>query len=816
MLLPQLFLKKMKPVMYLVFLCLCFYSFSQNKKIDSLKTQLSKKNTNEEKADLYLQISYEKLRTNPKDARNFANKALQIASKEKDSIQISSSYRRISASYNYENDFEKALFFIEKSEKILNNLKNEDPTLMGDIFLNKGNIYYSKTDYYSSFLFYEEAIKVFEKTNNKNRISIIHLNISLLFNEVNDLEKALEYSQKALIENPTEEKKLIPLERCLNYSIGLNNKVLAEKYYAEAVEAASKSNNEYVKIFLEISKAKLNIIRDNNLLAEKILKKLIIKVNKTDNESIYLDIYSNLSKALLNQKKNIEALKYATIGNEIAKKTNSKINVFDYSKLLMDIYLAQNNIGAAKKHMQTHFIYKDSIEDLSFEKGQLNFELTLAEFKNEKEKETLKIKKDKERETLALKKDRLTLLIVVMLIVLFFIYAYNTYLKLKKAYKKVKLSDRAKSAFLSKVTHEIKTPINAIMGFTELLKGSKLNKEQNEFAENIKTSSTILLLMSQDILDTTKLKNEEFKLNEESVDLNNSINIIFKSFEFKLKEKNITYNLEIPKIEQYLIYDKIKLKQVIYNLLNNSFKFTQKGNITLKVEQLKETQKKVTLKFNIIDTGIGIDKKELHKIQDEFYQVKYEDFINDGVGLGLTIVKNILEHMGSNLNITSELGKGSVFSFVLKLKKANELIDVKIKKETKKPIDNQKTKIKKPYKILIVEDNKMNLIVIKKLIESFYEGITLVEAENGKIGVDLFFKEKPSLVIMDIYMPIMNGNEALNEIRKTNTSTPIIACSASFSSEEQKYSKNATFNDYIEKPINKAYLKEILSKYITV
>ncbi len=369
-----------------------------------------------------------------------------------------------------------------------------------------------------------------------------------------------------------------------------------------------------------------------------------------------------------------------------------------------------------------------------------------------------------------------------------------------EAKKQAEKALEVKSEFLSNMSHEIRTPMNAILGLTDIILQKKHDKETTENLRAIKHSGENLLVIINDILDFSKL--EAGKMNIEEIDFNfhYQINHIIKSLQTKANEKGIYLKTDIdPTIPQYLKGDPYRINQVLINLLGNAIKFTAKGGVTLKVTMKNAENKKIKLKYSVIDTGIGIAPGKINSIFESFNQADANITRNyGGTGLGLAISLKLVNLMGGNINVKSTEGEGSDFSFELPLGKSeNRVTSPKEKAVFEKNISG--------VRILVCEDNLINQKVIIQLLSSW--GCYFDIADNGQTGLELLKRKNYDLVLMDLQMPVKNGYETASEIRQGKTvkqakDIPIIALTAdAFSSTKEKV-LDTGMNDFISKPFN--------------
>jgi PAS domain S-box-containing protein len=359
---------------------------------------------------------------------------------------------------------------------------------------------------------------------------------------------------------------------------------------------------------------------------------------------------------------------------------------------------------------------------------------------------------------------------------------------------------KSKQQFLSNMSHEIRTPMNAIIGFTKVVLKTHLDKKQLEYIEAIKISGDALIVLINDILDLAKVDSGKMVFEQAPFKMAFSIAAMLHLFETKIQEKNLTlvrqYDAAIPEV---LIGDPARLHQIILNLMSNAVKFTNKGNITISIDMIAESKKDVTIEFAIADTGIGIAENKITSIFENFQQATTgTSRIYGGTGLGLAIVKKLIESQGGTIQVKSELGKGSSFSFRLKFQKTNENV------ETILPFFHKDDQIK-GVKILVVEDIALNQLLMKTLLDDF--GFKSEIAVNGKIAIEKVKRNKYDIILMDLQMPEMNGFDATKFIRnELKSKIPIIALTADVTTMDLAKCKLVGMNDYLAKPVDEQLL----------
>ncbi|WP_111707293.1 PAS domain S-box protein [Lutibacter citreus] len=381
----------------------------------------------------------------------------------------------------------------------------------------------------------------------------------------------------------------------------------------------------------------------------------------------------------------------------------------------------------------------------------------------------------------------------------------NSQAELKNALFKAQESDRLKSAFLANMSHEIRTPMNGIIGFSELFLDSNLaDNDRREYAKIVINSSKQLLSIVNDVLDISKIEAGAVQLYYSNVNINKLLEDLLQFYSPIAKDNNlqINYKKALSDEDSIISIDKTKLNQVLTNLLSNAFKFTEKGGVEFGYE-FHDTE----LKFYVKDSGIGIDKKLQDRIFDRFIQAEVElNRQNKGTGLGLSISKKFIELFKGKMWIESDK-KGTTVFFTIPFIKVKSL---KVRKRKKEKIE---MKSKKDVIILVAEDEEYNMIYINELFSnSCYK---IIAAENGAKAVDLALNNNEiDIVFMDIKMPVMNGNDAMQKIKEVKPNLPIIALSAFAMESDKEKALSKGFDSYLTKPIDKEELFNLIDKYL--
>ncbi|HRH65079.1 MAG TPA: response regulator [Bacteroidia bacterium] len=378
--------------------------------------------------------------------------------------------------------------------------------------------------------------------------------------------------------------------------------------------------------------------------------------------------------------------------------------------------------------------------------------------------------------------------------------------ELKKAMTLAEETARLKEQFLANMSHEIRTPMNGIIGLTRILLNTELSEEQLRFLQSIKVCSDNLLVIINDILDLSKI--EAGKMSFESVPfrMEDLARHAVELFQSKADEKAIQLSAKIDSaIPEGLCGDPTRLSQILNNLMSNAIKFTNEGEVSLMINLRSNRENQVTIDFEIKDSGIGIPEQSLDSIFESFTQASTDTTRKfGGTGLGLTIVKRLIELQGGNIGVRSKPGSGTTFFFHLSFEISNE------KHLTATTVEEKDNRTTSHLRILVAEDNPINQLIVKKL---FSDWETPVEfAENGKIAIEKLTHANFDLVLMDIQMPEMDGYTAAHHIRtvlpEPIRSIPIMAMTAHATQNEKQKCYDAGMDNYISKPFEPAELKK--------
>ena len=694
-----------------------------------------------------------------------------LYSQTKKNTDSVSYYNKLANSNINKNKYNQAVFYTKKSiDFCQNNNKSQD---LANQTFKLGKLYYNQQKYDAALKNFHKSVSLFDKVKPTcTKILALHY-IGATNTAQGNFEIGNIYYKKA--DSLLKQLKIVDHAEVLNYQ-----KAMALK------------------------------IGKDLPLAAKTFQKI---VKKPDNAKIIktkADSYYQLGLIETKLKRNDSALVYFDKGLDYSAKNN---NLNQKSKIILAIsqyYKKNRNFDLAYSYLDEHYQIENYILKLK------NAKLDLNEF--EKFKKTQSIKNTLKRESdqkIQLKTYRYSKLVSILAIALISILSLlslalyknniirnqnNLLLREKNkelilAKNKAEKASKARSEFLSTVSHELRTPLNAINGITHLLLEDNPKKNQLKYLESLKFSGNYLTTFINEILEINKIDSTKVEVEYISFNLKELLfNIQSSLKELATANKNY-FNLEIDEaIPDNLIGDPTKLSQIILNLINNALKFTQNGHVNVIAKLYAIEEENATVYFEIVDTGIGIPEDKLQTVFESFSQGSIE--VNrkyGGTGLGLTIVKKLIELLGGEIKLKSEVGKGSTFTFKLNFNINTEPLEVA--EETSKLYNDKQLEHKS---ILLIEDNKINQMITRKMLEN--KAICCEIIDNGEEAVDLLKVKRFDMVLMDVHLPGINGTTATKMIREFDKTTPIIALTAISLDENRDMLLSFGMNDVITKP----------------
>lgn len=647
----------------------------------------------------------------------------------------------------------------------------------------------------------KESIALYEELNDDKGIADAKYSIASVYYKTNNYHIGLVFLIDALniYKHYNDYYNISRCEKSLGtvyeYSGDQNNAVLS---YENAIRAAKSIKDLNLESNAYNNLSGIYIKQGKIEIANKIIEKSIfLKRQKGDVRGLAFALYGK-AKVLLAKKEYDESIKLFNESIAIHSEMGERLGLAMCYHKLARLYLEIKELSAAKKVLNKAIIItkKYNIILIRFK----CFYMLYTIYKIEK-KHTMALKY---LERYLNEKEN-----VINTQTLKVIDSYDMLVQMKTMQKEAKLqkekaeiiekssrseeSARVRQEFLSTMSHEIRTPLNAITTIVSML-GEKYDNEDKKLINSLKFSSNLLMWILNDILDFTKLDLGKMKLELYPVKIQQLLENICKSYKYQAREKGLKFTMKssISLTEAYYI-DETRITQILGNLISNAIKFTEHGSITMHIEQVKKGPKYDLVVFKVSDTGEGIEDKYLAKIFESFSQIK--DTITrkkGGTGLGLAIVKSLVKLHGSAIQVKSESGKGTDFWFELKLKKAH--VEVKAK-----PVSFQNCLEGKT--VLLAEDNNINAFIAKTLLSKW--GIITDHAVDGLEAVDKANQKQYDFILMDIHMPEMDGFEATQIVRTTNSmnkNTPIYGLTADISAKDNpKY--QSYFTGFLFKPL---------------
>ncbi|WP_238567956.1 response regulator [Flavobacterium sp. ASV13] len=664
------------------------------------------------------------------------------------------------------------------------------------------------------------ALKYAFDLKNDTLISRNYNIIAINFHELGEVDKAAFFYKKALFY--AKHSNIISMRMMITSNLG-NLYFFEKKMYTDGIRYYKESLKfgKDKKFAREVAITNLNIVWSYFKIgnySEGLPYLRYINDHQNDLKGKSDDIALNFLNGMYwgHAKDNEKAKKYFLKAVSSYDKSSDEITDLLYAHLEYSKFL--NSIGEFENAYKNLVIY-NSIKDEITNKEKVKkastagFNRELDEYKRQIDK----IESEKIEQYHSLRKSRIIviLFVIISLILLLLIITLIKNIRLKKkaniellqAKEIAEEASLLKTQFISTISHELRTPLYGVVGITNMLLEEHKELSRSQHLSSLKFSARYLLSLVNDILQINKIEENKVVLENLTFNISDEITVIKNSLSFLSQKNNNKINVYVdPDIPEYLIGDKLRLAQILMNLVSNALKFTKDGEVEVKVDLSKIEGKNYFLDFLIKDNGVGIAIVDQGKIFEKFVQVgrKEEDY--QGTGLGLSIVKRLLGLFGSNITVESDIGQGTSFSFVIPFEHDPQ--------KTQKIIEDIEVDLTSNdvFKILVVEDNLINQMVTKKIIEK--NNYTCKVVDDGFAALEILEKEDFDLILMDINMPLMNGFETTKRIRLKGIKTPIVALTAFDKDEITDEALSSGMNDIIIKPFEPVKLFKIVNYLI--
>ncbi len=684
----------------------------------------------------------------------------------------------------------------------------KDKKAIAKAYNQKGIVFESKGQYAKAYEAYISSLRLYDELDDEHGICSEYLNLGLIHHYRKEFLRANRYFIQALV--IARKYGYIDEEASALNNLGMNSKEqkdfkAAYKYFKQVLDIDVKGGDEANIAY------SLNNMGTINADMGKYQEALdyyngsaSLKEKLKDNLGL-ANTYNNIGFTLYKLNRITEAEAKMQKAKELCLKYGFQNVLVESYRLLYDLKFSGKKYEEAIYYLQLYDSIKDSL--ITSESNLAIHDLE-NQYKLDKVNDALALKEIEISNASLLRGLFLTVIVMLIGVSLYFFYNVRRTRKLFKALNdkhedlvqaklNVEKATKAKSQFLSIMSHEMRTPLNAIIGISNLLEHEEFPEKQLENIAVMKSSSQNLLHLINELLDLSKLEAGRTKIASESFSVQRVSETVKSMFAVLASQKGLQYTVECDAaIPNLVLGDELKLTQSITNLVGNAIRFTEKGSVKMKIKLLELSNQTASLHFEVKDTGIGIPRELQQTIFESFSQASFE--INKkygGTGLGLSISKKLVALMGGNLQVKSEVGEGSVFSFDLSFPVHYEAIAV----PSVKPANTDKIFAGKS--ILVADDNAVNVYVLKQFLQKW--GAEIGVAENGVEALKMLDAQPYDLVLMDIQMPVKDGLETTEEIRNSTKSwrnIPIIALTASYEEEISEKIKASGMNGHIIKP----------------
>ncbi|WP_430409740.1 ATP-binding response regulator [Kordia sp.] len=651
--------------------------------------------------------------------------------------------------------------------------------------------------------------------------------LAITYHRMNYYNKAEKYYQKALEIYKTfnNEKQIVLLYQYLaGISLDRKNYGKVAAYLNIGYELAYKTGDHENVLVLDWIQIELYQIEGKYAEVVTHVSQMYERIEKASNKAFYIARKNYLGFLLGDAYYHLKNYEQAQKFLEKHIK-DEYVHSKDLGVSYMQLAAIYKSNGEMDKYKAAQIKYQENLKkQLDTDHQQLKDELLSNYNLNEDKFQIDALEQRSERQNAIVNRSKIFVIIIILLLLVCLVLGA---LLIKAIYKKIKsnkllrikhnkleeaklkaeMTSKTKSNFFSMMSHELRTPLYAVTGITHLLLEENPKPSQKQYLKSLKFSGDHLLSLVNNILQANKLEDNTITIGASTFNLKTNIDNILKSFDLLIKERenklHIAYDTEIPEL---LVGDSLKISQILINLISNAIKFTKGGTIRLSVEKVEENLEDILLHFCVQDTGIGIPKEKQEKVFEMFSQ-NY-DAINEeyqGSGLGLSIVKKLLEVYNSDIKLESEEDKGTTFTFDIRFPKTTEAVTT-IGEFDLDGVDFSH------LKMLVVDDNRINQMLTKKILST--KNITTDIVAGGEEAIEIVKENNYDVILMDIHMPEMDGYQATRAIRKFNKEVPIIAFTAVSLDDSFHKIINSGMNDMILKPFVASQLFTLIYKHM--
>jgi signal transduction histidine kinase/CheY-like chemotaxis protein/HPt (histidine-containing phosphotransfer) domain-containing protein len=737
-------------------------------RISELENQYDALPNGEEKIAVLLDICAELRLFDVDKAFRMAENAKCLAIEENYPLGIGRSIYALGSCYWQKGDYPAAIKQLTESLNLAVTIKDEKLKAKSQNIL--GNVYRELGDISNAIRYYLSALEIYELQGDEHTSGVVMKNMSNLYYDLFDYEVALGYALRSMQILEKYENKL----RTVSVYNTLGNIYFKKEEYSNALEYFYKciqltdldtitytlANSGLGKVYYKLG---------DHVKAKKYLgESLLSSIQNNYIESLIISAFY-LGRESMDANQLEEALKYYNQAFAIAKEHSRKHDIMSIHEMYSQLYEKLGNIPLAFENLKMYDKIKEEIisQDVisRLHSLQVKHELEFANKEKEVAEHTAKIKQQ----------------------------------------------------FLANMSHEIRTPMNAIMGMSRALMQKEKLPHQEKYLHAIQQSADNLLVIINDILDVSKIEAGKIEIENIPFSLEQVVSNLEEIFRYKVQEKKLNFEIELEKkIPKILIGDPTRFSQVLINLIGNAIKFTDTGGVKVKIVSKQKNTKQIQIRFDVIDTGIGISEDFVSNLFQNFSQAGSDTARKyGGSGLGLSICKQLVELMNGIIYMKSTLQHGSTFSFELPFYIST---DTELLPEKTMEISDFQKNILAGLKILLVEDNIFNQMLAIDSLKDLATAVTIDTAENGKIAIEKAAVTLYDIILMDIQMPELNGIDATSFIRnklpKPFSDVKIIAMTANVMQEDIKQYLQAGMNEYVGKPFTTELLVHTITKLI--